>query len=258
VNSDLRRHVVLGCCAAALGAALAGAVRRDPRAAHRCGLLAAAAFLAPTLVPNCPWSGPVLRRLPTTEREIWLTIDDGPDPHDTPEILDVLARHDARASFFAIGRKVWRYPRAARAVVAAGHDLQNHTWSHPAASFWAATPACARDEITAGSDVIRELTGQRPHFFRAPAGLANPFVHAAARRAGLRMAGWSVRGYDGVTHRPDDVVASITRQLHPGAIVLLHEGPLRGLPPGTRARTLDRLLGRFSTLGYRTATWPPA
>ena len=257
MNRDLRRHLTLGFCAAALGAALAAALRRDPRTANRRGMLAAAAFLAPTLVPNCRWNGPVLRRFATTERVVWLTIDDGPDPHDTPEILDVLARHEARASFFAIGRKVWRYPAAARAVVAAGHDLQNHTWSHPAASFWAATPACARAEIRAANDAIREVTGQTPRFFRAPAGLANPFVHAAASRAGLHMAGWSVRGYDGVAHRPDDVIASITQRLHPGAIVLLHEGPVRDLPPGTRARTLDRLLGRFSALGYRTAG-PPA
>jgi peptidoglycan/xylan/chitin deacetylase (PgdA/CDA1 family) len=255
MKGHLRRNFTLGFCATALGAALAGALRRDPRAINRRGLLAAAAFLAPTLTANCAWNGPVLRRLPTKEREVWLTIDDGPDPHDTPEILDVLARHEARATFFAIGRKVWRYPGAARAIAAAGHDLQNHTWSHSACSFWAATPACARNEIVAANDAISHVA-RRPRFFRAPAGLANPFVHSAAARAGLVVTGWSARGYDGVPHDPADVVGRITRRLHPGAIILLHEGPVPGLRPGTRARTLERLVVALHSLGYRTARPP--
>ncbi len=257
MKPERRRTATMTFSAACLAAASADALRGNARSANRWGLLAAAAFLGPTLIPNCGWNGPLVRRLMTKEREVWLTIDDGPDPHDTPEILDVLARHEARASFFAIGRKVWRYPDAARAIVAAGHDLQNHTWSHPACSFWAATPSCARSEILAANDAITKIAHYAPRFFRAPAGLTNPFVHAAAARAGLRIAGWTVRGYDGIAHQPDEVVARLTRGLRPGAIVLLHEGPVRGLRPGTRARTLDRFLATLSALGYRTAP-PPA
>jgi len=257
MNAELRRRLsftLSGLCAA--GAAV-HALRGNPARAHRWGMLATATLLGPTLIPNCPWSGPVLRHMPTGEREVWLTIDDGPDPQDTPEILDVLARHGARASFFAIGHKVWRYPAAARAVVAAGHELHNHTWSHPAGSFWAASPSSARHEISAASNAIRQVTAQNPRFFRAPAGLANPFVHAAAAKAGLRLVGWSTRGFDGVPHEPDVVVDRIVRSLHAGAIILLHEGPVSGLRPGTRARTLERLLGKLSALGYSTAR-PPA
>ena len=257
MKAELRRRLgftLSGLCAA--GAAV-HALRGNPARAHRWGMLATATLLGPTLIPNCPWNGPVLRHLRTGEREVWLTIDDGPDPQDTPEILDVLARHDARASFFAIGHKVWRYPAAARAVVAAGHELHNHTWSHPAGSFWAASPSCARHEISAASNAIRQVTAQDPRFFRAPAGLANPFVHAAAAKAGLRVVGWSTRGFDGVPHEPDVVVDRIVRRLHAGTIILLHEGPVSGLRPGTRARTLERLLGKLAALGYSTAR-PPA
>lgn len=257
MNPEQRRSVSLGLSAASVAGALASARRGDRRTAHLRGLLAAAAFLGPTLWPNCRWSGPVWQRLPTAEREVWITIDDGPDPHDTPEILDVLARHEACATFFAIGRKVWRYPEAARAIVAAGHDLQNHTWSHPACSFWAATPSCAGHEIRAANEAIAMVSPRKPRFFRAPAGLANPFVHAVAARSGLSLTGWSARGYDGVRHDPDTVLARIARHLRPGAIILLHEGPAPGLRPGTRARTLDRLLSHLSSLGYRTAR-PPA
>lgn len=251
MTPEQRRSATLGLAAACAAGALVAARRGDRRSAHLRGLLATAAFLGPTLWPNCPWNGSVWQRLPTTEREVWITIDDGPDPHDTPEILDVLARHEAHATFFAIGRKVWRYREAARAIVSAGHDLQNHTWSHPACSFWAATPSCARDEILAANHAIAKITPQKPRFFRAPAGLANPFVHAAAAQSGLSLAGWSARGYDGVRHDPDAALARIARDLRPGAIILLHEGPAPGLRPGTRARTLERLLAHLSSLGYR-------
>ena len=256
MKAELRRRLGLTLSGFCAGGAAVHALNGNPARAHRWGILAAATFLGPTLIPNCPWNGPVLRPLRTGQREVWLTIDDGPDPQDTPEILDVLARFGARASFFAIGHKVWRYPEASRAVVAAGHELHNHTWSHPADSFWAASPACARREITGANHAIRQVTGQTPRFFRAPAGLANPFVHAAAARAGLRLAGWSARGYDGVQHEPEAVVSRIVRRLRPGAIILLHEGPVSGLRPGTRARTLERLLGKLSALGYGTARAP--
>lgn len=256
MNPGSRNRLTLGLAGVCAANAAAQVLRGNPSHAHRWGILAGAIFLGPTLIPNCSWNGPVIRRLPATKRKVWLTIDDGPDPHDTPEILDVLARHEARATFFAIGRKVWRYPAAARAITDAGHDLQNHTWSHHECSFWAATPACAREEIDATNHAIRMVAAQTPAFFRAPAGLTNPFVHSAAARAGLRIAGWSVRGYDGVAHDPPTVVNRIIRGLHPGAIILLHEGPVAGIRPGTRARTLEQLLRKLKTLGYETAPQP--
>jgi peptidoglycan/xylan/chitin deacetylase (PgdA/CDA1 family) len=198
----------------------------------------------------------VIRRLPGTGRQVWLTIDDGPDPCDTPEILEVLDRHKAKAGFFVIGRKVRKYPEAARAIAAAGHRLENHTWSHHAGRFWAATPGAARREIEEASEAIREISGQVPRFFRAPAGLANPFVHAATERSGLRLAGWSACGYDGVRHDPDRAINRILAMLRPGAIILLHEGPLPGQSAGTRARTLDRLLHELGKRGYATVGGP--
>ena len=239
----------------ALAAAAVYAARRGhPASAHRWALAATASFLLPTLAPNSSWFGPVLRRLPTDQREVWLTIDDGPDPHDTPEILEVLQSHRARATFFVIGRKVWRYPAVAQAIAAAGHDLQNHTWSHPAGTFWATSPRCARLEIERANDVIQRTTGQRPRFFRAPAGLANPFVHRAAAEAGLILTGWTAGGYDGVAHDPERVLHRLICNLRPGSIILLHEGPVRGQRPGTRAQTLDRLLQHLAKQGYRTTT----
>jgi len=237
-------------------AALLQFARGKHSGAHLCGMAAAAAVLSPTLLPNCGWWGPVAKRFPATRREVWLTIDDGPDPRDTPEILEVLASHGATATFFGIGRKVDRYPELARAIVAAGHGLENHTWSHPAFSFWAATPSLARREIEEGGQSIFQATGKLPTLFRAPAGLANGWVHRAAARSGLRMIGWSAAGRDGVPHDPDRVVERISANLQPGAIVLLHEGPVPGLRRGVRAQTLARVLENMRERKLKTRPPP--
>lgn len=256
MNAAHRRLVCLSFGAACTLLAASRAVRGDLRGANRAVVAAWAGLLMPTLLPGCTWFGPVLRHLPWSGRQVWLTIDDGPDPRDTPEMLEVLDRHQARASFFVIGRKLRDHPEAARAAVAAGHRLENHTWSHPAGSFWAATPGQARREIDRTTAAIRELGAPSPRFFRAPAGLANPFVHAAAAAAGLRMAGWSAAGYDGIRHDPERAIARILAVLRPGAVILLHEGPLPGQAPGTRARTLDRLLRELGRRGYATVRIP--
>ncbi|MEY5009646.1 MAG: hypothetical protein RLZZ253_785 [Verrucomicrobiota bacterium] len=216
------------------------------------GVAAWSAFLLPTLFRNCPWNGPVTRTFKTQAREVWLTIDDGPDPADTPEILEVLGNHQATATFFAIGRRVEEHPDLAAAVTRAGHPMQSHTYSHPSASFWAAGPARVRQELGDGIRVIRESTGIQPTQFRSPAGLSNPFVHARVSQLGLQMVGWSVAGFDGVPHSPDAVVQRVLAGIRPGAILLLHEGPALGMKPGTRARTLARILAGLDSAGYRT------
>ena len=221
-------------------------------AAHALALAGSSAFLLPTLIRNCSWYGPVITRFPTTRREVWLTIDDGPDPAETPGMLEVLARHGAVATFFGIGERILAHPDLARSVLEAGHCLENHTQTHPSASFWIATPGRAQREITACSNAILNVTGRSPRFFRSPVGLANPFVHAATESAGLLMTGWTAAGLDGIPHEPERVVARIMKRVRPGAIILLHEGSLPGMPPGTRGRTLEMLLQRLNNEGYGT------
>lgn len=221
-------------------------------AAHGLALAGSAAILLPTLIRNCPWYGPVITRFPTSRREVWLTIDDGPDPFETPGVLDVLARHGAVATFFGIGERILRHLDLVTAMVGAGHRLENHTQTHPAASFWAATPDRAAREIRQCAAAILEKTGTASTLFRVPVGLANPFVHAAVEAAGLRMTGWSAAGLDGVPHDPVRVVERIMRSVRPGSIILIHEGSLPGMKAGTRGRTLRLLLQRLDEEGYKT------
>lgn len=207
-------------------------------------------LVLPALIRNCTWFGPVEKTIPACGRELLLTIDDGPDPRQTPQILDTLADAGVKAVFFVIGKKVEAHPALCRRMVEEGHTVQNHTHSHPSATFWSAGPSSAIREIERCSLAIREATGQAPLQFRAPVGMANPFVHLAAEACGLKMLGWSATGHDGIAQAPGRVVRRIRRSARPGGIVLVHESHLRGMRGGERACTLSDLLNTLKQDGY--------
>ncbi len=173
------------------------------------------------LNPYCQWLGPV--RCTTDAGEILITIDDGPDPHDTPVLLDLLDRHQTKAIFFMIGEKVRAHPELAREVIRRGHEIGNHTLTHPQASFWCAGPRRTFREIAGCQQVIEEVTGIKPRWFRAPVGHRNLFTHPIARVLGMEVMAWNRRGYDAVERDAGKVLARILPDLTTGDIVLLHE-----------------------------------
>jgi peptidoglycan/xylan/chitin deacetylase (PgdA/CDA1 family) len=243
-----KRHLVLaGRFAAAAGVVL---LRGRPRAAA----WAAHDFLwlYPTLRRNCDWHGPVATRFETTDREVWLTIDDGPDPRDTPDLLDLLARHGAKASFFAIGKKAAAHPDLCRRIVAEGHSLENHSHSHPSALWWAMPRLLVRRDLERANAALIEASGEFPRYFRSPVGMTNAGVHPAATRLGLRVVGWSAEGRDGCPAAPTTIVRRIMRGVFPGAILLLHESGRSH----HRALTLSRLLDQLARAGYRCVLPP--
>lgn len=198
-------------------------------------------LLAGTLLPSCTWLGPVATEFPTDERVVWLTIDDGPDPRDTPMILDLLDAHDAKATFFVIGEKAAAHPELITEIRRRGHGIGNHTQSHPAHAFWRLGPQRTRREI----EHCQETLGGAPTLFRAPAGMRNMFVHPVLNRLGLRLVGWTARGFDGRETDADKVLARIRKGLRPGAIVLVHEAR------PVAAEVIPKLLGCLKAEGYR-------
>src|SRR5690348_16641249 len=100
-------------------------------------LLSHLLLLYPTLVATCQWWGPVVTRFETPRREVWLTIDDGPDPVHTSQLLALLREFNAKATFFVIGKRAAQFPELLTAIRDAGHEVANHTATHPSASFWA-------------------------------------------------------------------------------------------------------------------------
>lgn len=155
--------------------------------------------------------------------EIWITIDDGPDPAVTPQVLKILEAHGAQASFFCIGQRVTQYASLAREIVAAGHAIENHSERH-VHYFSVMGPSSMRDEVARAQESIENVTGKRPRYFRAPAGLRNPFLDYVLHKQGLRLASWTRRGFDTRESDAKVILRRLTKNLAGGDILLLHDG----------------------------------
>jgi len=178
-------------------------------------------LLAGTLNPSSRLFGSIQTRC---GNGIWLTLDDGPDPETTPAILELLDRHSAKATFFVIGKEAEKYPELVREIAARGHQLANHTYSHPLASFWCHGAIRTYREIARCQEVLEKITGDAPRLFRAPVGHHNVFVHPVLRHFGMELIGWDSRGFDagpGATF--ESVSAKIRASATDGSIVLAHE-----------------------------------
>ena len=186
------------------------------------------------LWPRSHWLGPNWTRLPaaaTARNEIALTIDDGPDPIVTPQVLDMLDRYATQATFFCIGEKAARHPDLCREIVRRGHAVENHS-QHHRLHFSLMSRSSITRELQAAQDTLTAITGQRPLFFRAPAGLRNLFLDPVLARLGLHLASWSARGFDTRISNAERVKNKLLHGLRAGAILLLHDGNAAGTPDG--------------------------
>jgi peptidoglycan/xylan/chitin deacetylase (PgdA/CDA1 family) len=185
------------------------------------GVLAAAG-----LWPRSQLLGPNWIRLPApsgARGEVAITIDDGPDPAVTPRVLAQLAEHRAQATFFCVGERVERYTELAQEIVRRGHAIENHSQRHRH-NFSLLGPGGMRAEIARAQDSISRVTGSSPRFFRAPAGLRNPFLEPVLESLQLRLASWTRRGFDTVRGDADMVYQRLANPLRGGDILLLHDG----------------------------------
>lgn len=178
------------------------------------------------LWPRCNWLGSNWTRLPdaaAVRNEVAMTIDDGPDSVVTPQVLEILDRYSAKATFFCIGDKAAQYPDLCREIVRRGHTVENHSQRHRHSFSLTGYSGLLR-ELQAAQDTLTAITGQRPLFFRAPAGLRNPFLDPVLHRLGLQLASWSMRGFDTRINDAERVKSRLLRGLRSGAILLLHDG----------------------------------
>ena len=186
------------------------------------------------LWPRSRWLGPNWTQLPaaaTARNEIALTIDDGPDPLVTLQVLDMLDRYAAQATFFCVGEKAARYPDLCREIVRRGHAVENHSQHHRHYFALMGYSGFMR-ELQAAQYTLATITGQRSLFFRAPAGLRNPFLDPVLARLGLQLASWSVRGFDTRISNVERVKSKLLRGLQAGAILVLHDGNAARTPGG--------------------------
>lgn len=165
-----------------------------------------------------------------------LSFDDGPDSKWTPLVLDILKKYDIKATFFMVGPQTEKFPEVIQRMKEEGHDLANHTWSHP--NLTKLTPEKIKEEIELTSDSIEKASGVRSTLCRAPYGAVNDTVKEAAQEAGCVMVGWSVDTRDWAGESVSMMMEHVKNQVHPGAIVLEHSF---GGKNGNLRNTIDLL-----------------
>ena len=161
-------------------------------------------------------------RMSANEKQIALTFDDGPHPEHTPQVLDVLKQYNVKATFFIIGERIAGNETVLKRMLAEGHQIGNHSFSHKNTFPLLGAKRMAADLLQCEQAIVR-ATGYQPKWFRPPFGVTNPNVAKAVRIRGYKVAGWSIRSLDTVKSGKDKVVRRIIAHLHPGAVVLLHD-----------------------------------
>jgi peptidoglycan/xylan/chitin deacetylase (PgdA/CDA1 family) len=217
-----------------------------------------AVLTAAGLWPRSRLLGPNWTRLPTASAargEVAITIDDGPDPEVTPQVLAQLAAHRARATFFCVGERVERHAALAQEILRHGHTIENHSQRHRH-NFSLLGPGGMKAEIAGAQDSIARVTGATPRFFRAPAGLRNPFLDPVLNSLELRLASWTRRGFDTVNRDADVIYRRLAGGLRGGDILLLHDGHAARSDSGTPVilEVLPRLLQTLDSGGFRPVT----
>ena len=224
-------------------------------------LLNHAALAAVGLWPRSALLGPNIRRLPAVAAargEVAFTIDDGPDPEVTPAVLDLLAAEGeggTKATFFCIAERARAWPALTRRIVAAGHSVQNHSLQHRH-NFSLLGRRGFEREIGAAQALLADITGVRPHCFRAPAGLRNPLLDPVLHRLNLHLVSWTRRGYDTRRSEPAAVLQRLRQGLAAGSILLLHDGHARRTAQGRPVLldVLPALLQQCRAEGLRPVT----
>jgi peptidoglycan/xylan/chitin deacetylase (PgdA/CDA1 family) len=222
------------------------------------GAVAAAAVTAgyQSMAPEGQWYGSTFTGLARGSKQLALTYDDGPnDPH-TLRLLEVLAKHNVKATFFLIGRYVRQRSEIARELATAGHTAGNHTSSH--ALLTLKGQAEIRRQLSDCRAALSDAIGEHSNLFRPPFGGRRPAVLRIARQLHLEPIMWSVTGYDWDAPLAEIIERKVTRQIRGGDVILLHDGDHRQMG-ADRSQTVlatDRLIDRYKTEGYEFVTIP--
>ncbi|MEM6701738.1 MAG: polysaccharide deacetylase family protein [Acidobacteriota bacterium] len=212
-----------------------------------------ALLMSQGLWPKSRSLGPNRLGFDATTTTVALTFDDGPEPGPTQEVLELLRATDHRATFFLIGERARRYPELVRRIVEEGHELANHTESHP---YWFCIypPWMLRREVESCQQFLTTFATVR--WFRAPAGLRNVFLERTLALCGLHLATWTHRGFDTARGDAERVLGDLSRDLEPGSVLLLHDAGSAQTAEGrpVTLAVLPELLEELEIRGLRSVT----
>lgn len=207
-----------------------------------------------SMAPTGQWYGSTFIGLARGTKQIAFTYDDGPnDPH-TFHLLDVLARHQVKATFFLVGRFVRQRPDIVREINRAGHIIGNHTYTHPSLIF--KSVAEIRKELIDCRSALEDAIGQHSNLFRPPYGGRRPAVLRVVRELNLEPIMWNVTGYDWTAPPAAQIEAKCVKQIRGGDVILLHDGGHRAMG-ADRSQTViatDQLIWRYKEQGYEFPT----
>lgn len=159
----------------------------------------------------------------TSEKnEIALTFDDGPNPEYTPQVLDLLGQHKAKATFFCIGQHIEKHPELFKRIISEGHSVGNHTYSH-SKSFGFFSTKKVTDELNRTIALVKNRTGKQMNLYRPAFGVTNPMIEKAVNQLNIISIGWSVRSLDTTARSETIILDRITSKISKGDVVLLHD-----------------------------------
>ncbi|MGQ9513154.1 polysaccharide deacetylase family protein [Thermodesulfitimonas sp.] len=209
-----------------------------------------------SLLPDFGQEGLVLRRGPRGTGKVALTFDDGPDPFYTPQILALLRRYETKVTFFFLAQKVRRYPEVVQAVIRDGHHIASHGFAHrpqPLLSYQS-----TRCEMRLAAEILTNVTGESPRYFRPPWGLLNRWTLAVAQELGMQVVLWSCDSLDWLWGIKPSVVAKRVLRCPDleGGIVLCHDGSFVPHRPRVLLTALPALLEAFKVRGWTAVPLP--
>ena len=186
------------------------------------------------------------------EKPIALTFDDGPWPNSTSQVLDVLKKNNVKATFFVVGKQVQQYPQLLKQVVAGGHALGNHSWSHQYHFF---DKSAAARELDETATLVYKISGIKTFLFRPPGGMLNNGLAAYAQNKKHAVIMWSADSKDWRYRRNSTqaLIDNVLEEAKPGGIVLLHDG---GGDRSNTVQALPQLIAQLRKRGYKFVTVP--
>ena len=162
-------------------------------------------------------------RLPTNEKILALTFDDGPHPDTTPLILDLLKKYNIQAAFFCIGKNIEKNKSLANRIINEGHWIGNHTNQHGYAFPFYSNKRMKMEIEACRDQMVSVGSSDSPRLFRPPFGVTNPSLRKALKNSGYTVIGWNIRSLDTIIGNPEVVIRRVTKKIKPGSILLFHD-----------------------------------